>query len=175
MRLKLVCIAAVLLTCLLIGGKFAAADEASELCGLSQNRITAYQERISPFAEMIRATLKSFNVDERFIWLAMVESGGNSEATSHRGASGLWQLTAATARHYGCLDRNDASASTEAAAKYLAKLCNDFDGDIWKVIVAYNMGGTNYRKQGKPTNEAKRLADTVTCLMENANYASYNG
>lgn len=175
MKLKLVCISAILLTCLLIGGKFASADEPSALCGISQDRINTYKQRILPFAETIRTTLKNFNVDERFIWLAMVESGGNTEATSPHGASGLWQLTAATARHYGCLDRNDVLASTEAAARYLAKLYDDFNGDIWKVIVAYNMGGTNYKRTGKPTNEAKSLANTVTCLMENANYVSYDG
>lgn len=156
---------AALLTCLLIGR----AVLADELCGLSAERIAAYRERIEPFRDEIQSTLRSFNVDEKFIWLAMVESGGDVNAVSGHGAEGLWQLTAATARHYGCPPerRRNVDESTQAAAKYLAKLLQDFGGNLWDVIVAYNMGGTNYRRTGKATNEARRLANTVTCLMEN--------
>lgn len=156
---------AALLTCLLIGRTVLA----DELCGLSSERIAAYQERIEPFRDEIRSTLRSFNVDEKFVWLAMVESGGDVNAVSGHGAAGLWQLTEATARHYGCQpeQRFNVVYSTQAAAKYLAKLLRDFSGNLWNVIVAYNMGGTNYRRTGKATNEARHLANTVTCLMEN--------
>lgn len=174
MKLKLVCISAILLTFLFIGGKWATAGDGTGICGLTESRISAYKERISPFAAQIQSTLKRLNVDEKFIWLAMVESGGNTDATSPHGAAGLWQLTASTAKHYGCSDLFNVDCSTEAAARYLVKLLNDFGGDKWKAIVAYNMGGTNYRRTGKPTNEARHLANTVTCLMENANYVFDN-
>lgn len=155
---------AVILTVLLIGNAVCRADE---ICGLSAERIAAYQERISPFRDEIQSTLRNFNVDEKFIWLAIVESGGNADAKSEAGAVGLWQLTSATARHYGCEDRLDAECSTMAAVRYLVKLIKDFDGNVWDVIVAYNMGGSNYKRAGKATNEAASLANTVTCLMEN--------
>lgn len=168
MNLKLVCAVwlAALLTCLLVG-RAALANET--VCGLSAKRIAAYQERISPFRNEIQSTLRAHNVDEKFIWLAMVESGGDVDAVSGRGAAGLWQLTEHTARHYGCgpEQRFNVVYSTQAAAKYLAKLSRDFRGNIWDMIVAYNMGGTNYKRAGKATNEARNLANTVTCLMEN--------
>lgn len=147
---------------LLIGGSICRSEE---ICGLSVNRIETYKANIKDNAEMIKSTLKRFNVDEKFIWLAMIESGGKPDNESHKGALGLWQLTAATARHYGCEDRTDPKSSTEAAAKYLAKLSRDFNGETWKVIVGYNMGGSNFRRAGKPTKEAAALANTVTCLM----------
>lgn len=151
---------------LLIGGSICRSEESSgEVCGLSINRIETYKANIKDNAEMIKSTLKRFNVDEKFIWLAMIESGGKPDNKSHKGALGLWQLTAATARHYGCEDRTDPKSSTEAAAKYLAKLSRDFNGETWKVIVGYNMGGSNFRRAGKPTKEAAALANTVTCLM----------
>lgn len=166
MNLKWICAVwfAALLACLLIGRTVLANET---VCGLSTERIAAYQERISPFRDKIQSTLRDFNVDEQFIWLAMVESGGNADAKSDAGAVGLWQLTSATARHYGCEDRLDAECSTLAAVRYLVKLLKDFDGNVWDVIVAYNMGGSNYRRAGKATNEAASLANTVTCLMEN--------
>lgn len=159
---------ALLVTCLLIGAGFAKAEEPTDtnICGLSQNRIDTYLERIEPFRRQIQTTLRDFNVDENFVWLALIESGGKSEAESNRGAAGIWQLTEQTARHYGCSDRSDVECSTKAAAQYLSKLHKDFGNDVWKVVVAYNMGGSNYRRRGKPTAEAKKLANTVTCLME---------
>lgn len=151
---------------LLIGGSICRSEEVQErICGISVNRIETYKANIKDNAEMIKSTLKRFNVDEKFIWLAMIESGGKPDNESHKGALGLWQLTAATARHYGCEDRTDPKSSTEAAAKYLAKLLRDFNGETWKVIVGYNMGGSNFRRAGKPTKEAAALANTVTCLM----------
>lgn len=149
----------------------AKADET--VCGLPESRINAYRERIAQNADTIQTTLRRYNVSESFIWLAMVESGGDEDAESKRGAAGLWQLTRATAQHYGCQDRNNVVCSTRAAAQYLAKLLADFDGNVWKAIVGYNMGGTNYRRTGRPTNEATALANTVTCLMETYAYDGF--
>lgn len=145
---------------------------AETICGVSSERLEVYKSRIKPFANEIQTTLKRFNVDEQFIWLAMIESGGRPNAVSNAGAAGLWQLTAPTSKHYGCPPdkRSDVVCSTTAAAKYLAKLLKDFENNHWKVIVGYNMGGTNYRKSGKPTRAASNLANTVTCLMEEFPY-----
>ena len=145
---------------------------AEAICGVPSGRLEVYKSRIEQFADEIQTTLKHFNVDEQFIWLAMIESGGRPDAVSSAGSTGLWQLTAPTSKHYGCPPnkRSDVSCSTTAAAKYLAKLLKDFENDHWKVIVGYNMGGTNYRKSGKPTLAASNLANTVTCLMEEFPY-----
>lgn len=160
---------AVVLTVLLIGGALCKAEDNLEtMCGLSVIRIATYQERIMPYVPMIRATLQNFNVDGNFIWLAMLESGGSEIAVSERGAVGLWQLTAPTSKHNGCPanQRTDPKCSTTAAARYLSKLLAKFNNNAWDAIVGYNMGGSNYKRIGEPTSEARHLANTVTCLMQ---------
>ena len=156
---------------LFVAGSICQAEE-NEICGVSAERLTVYKERIAQYAPMIQSTLKNYNVDEQFIWLAMMESGGINKAESSRGALGLWQLTSGTAKRHGLnpILRIDPASSTDVAAKYLSKLLVDFDGDVWKAIVGYNMGGSNYKKRGKPTWEAKHLANTVTCLMREHPY-----
>jgi hypothetical protein len=147
------------------------AGHAHAECGLSDERIAAYTERMAGVSEMILTTLRDHNVDERFIWLAAVESGGRFDAESDAGAVGLWQLTGATSTHYGCPanKRKEPKCSTLAAVRYIRKLSLRFSSN-WDIIVAYNMGGSNYRRLGKPTNEARNLANIVTCLMENVEW-----
>ena len=67
--------------------------------------------------------------------------------------------------HYGCADPTEPICATHAAAKYIKKLLNDFNGNEWEAVVAYNMGGANYRKSGKATAQAAALADEVVCLF----------
>ena len=169
----------VILTVLLIGSAICKAEAEDEdededdprtttVCGISVTRLATYQEHIMPYVPMIHTTLQNFNVDKQFIWLAMMESGGSVVAVSKRGAVGLWQLTAPTSRHNGCPSdqRTDPKCSTMAAARYLSKLLTKFNNNIWDAIVGYNMGGSNYKRIGKPTSEARHLANTVTCLMQ---------
>jgi membrane-bound lytic murein transglycosylase MltF len=94
------------------------------------------------------------------------ESGGNPGAKSAAGALGPWQLTAATARRYGCSDRTDPREATLAAGRYILHLLEAFNGDEAAAIMAYNMGGTNLRKNG-PTREARALAAQVICAFYN--------
>lgn len=160
----------VLLAILLITATVCKAEDnlgANTVCKMPVTRLATYQERIMPYVPMIRATLKGFNVNENFIWLAMLESGGKLQSESERGAVGLWQLTAPTARNNGCPadQRTDPKCSTTAAARYLSKLLTKFGNNAWDAIVGYNMGGSNYKRIGKPTDEARHLANTVTCLM----------
>lgn len=159
----------VLLAILLITATVCKAEDfpPPTVCRMSVTRLATYQERIMPYVPMIRTTLQNFNVDENFVWLAMLESGGKLQSESERGAVGLWQLTAPTARNNGCPanQRTEPECSTAAAARYLSKLLAKFNNNAWDAIVGYNMGGSNYKRIGKPTGEARNLANTVTCLM----------
>lgn len=134
---------------------------------LSERRMFRYEQyftRNHPEAERVLAILGDEGVPARYFYLMLAESNARSDAESQAGAVGSWQLTVATARRYGCTDRENLEESTRAAARYLAKLRNDFNGDDWMVIAAYNQGGHNLRANG-PTNEARSLADFVTCLF----------
>ena len=75
----------------------------------------------------------------------MVESGGNPNAISPVGATGLWQFMPYTGKQYGLTqntwidERRDPYKATYAASDYLLKLYNDFSN--WHLAVAaYNAG-----------------------------------
>ena len=80
-------------------------------------------------------------------YLALIESGYRSDATSVDGAAGLWQLMPGTARQYGLKvdgardERRDPDAATRAAANYLRDLAFEFGGDALLLALAgYNRG-----------------------------------
>jgi membrane-bound lytic murein transglycosylase D len=84
-------------------------------------------------------------------YLAIVESALKPRARSRVGATGLWQFMFGTGKEYG-LDvssyvdeRSDPIKSTEAAAKYLARLYKIF-GDWDLALAAYNSGPGNVSK-----------------------------
>lgn len=84
-------------------------------------------------------------------YLAIVESALKPKARSRVGATGLWQFMFATGKQYG-LDvssyvdeRSDPIKSTEAAAKYLARLYKIF-GDWDLALASYNSGPGNVSK-----------------------------
>ena len=129
------------------------------------DRYNEYYSNVEHLIPEIREILIEHDLSTKWIWLMLVESGGKIENESGVGAKGLWQLTKSTARHYGCYNRADPIENTKAAAKYISKLMRDFNGDIRSVIIGYNMGGSNFKSSGKPTDAAKALADIVTCLM----------
>lgn len=127
-------------------------------------RYEQYFLRAHPEIDRVVSILWDEGLPAKWIYLMLIESGGKADAASGEGAKGLWQLTAATAKAYGCTDRADTEQATRAAARYISKLLKDFNGGEWKAIAAYNMGGRNFKKHG-PTGEAKALADQVFCLF----------
>lgn len=153
---------------------------AHNFCPQSINQYVSferYSERLNNASEWINDVLLVLDEEglhRKWIYLMLTESGGNKNAVSKQGAQGAWQLTALIAKAYGCTDRLNPVDSTRAAARYIRKLMNDFKNDERKVLMAYNMGGSNLRKRGKPTNEAAMLSQVVLCLFE-SNPLSING
>lgn len=89
--------------------------------------------------------LEAYNVPAELKYLSMIESRLRPSAESAVGASGLWQFMPSTARLYGLTinqyvdERHDPYKSSEAAAKMLASLYDQF-GDWSLVLAAYNCG-----------------------------------
>jgi soluble lytic murein transglycosylase-like protein len=69
-----------------------------------------------------------------------VESNFNPWAVSIKGAVGLMQLMPQTAREMYIDDPYDPVKNIEAGTRYLRVLVNQFDGDLIKVLAAYNAG-----------------------------------
>ncbi|MFD1062590.1 LysM peptidoglycan-binding domain-containing protein [Winogradskyella litorisediminis] len=84
-------------------------------------------------------------------YLAIVESALKPKARSRVGATGLWQFMFGTGKEYGLNvssyvdERSDITKSTEAAAKYLARLYKIF-GDWDLALASYNSGPGNVSK-----------------------------
>ena len=83
--------------------------------------------------------------------LVVIESAMNPKARSRVGASGLWQFMYGTGRMYNLYtdsyvdERFDAHKSTEAAAKMLKTLYDDYKD--WNLaLAAYNYGSGNVNK-----------------------------
>lgn len=127
-------------------------------------RTEARAERASQWIGEAEQALYDLGLEQKWLYLMLEESGGKYEACSPVGACGPWQLTQATARQYGCTDRTDPYTATLAAGRYIQHLLEDFDGDERSVVMAYNMGGANLRKNG-PTKAARALAELVTCAF----------
>ena len=81
---------------------------------------------------IVQRTLIANALPPQLIAVVMVESGGDANALSPKGARGLWQLMPDTARRYGLRvddevdDRLDLIKSTHAAVQYLRDLYDCF-------------------------------------------------
>ncbi len=98
-----------------------------------------------PYFTLIDNVLMQYGLPHELKYLAVIESGLSTNATSWVGARGPWQFMPYTAKEYGLLvngwadERTDYFRSTHAAAKYLTSLYDDLN-DWLLVIAAYNGG-----------------------------------
>jgi soluble lytic murein transglycosylase-like protein len=97
-------------------------------------------------------------VDPRFIHAVIwQESKYIVDARSHAGAQGLMQLMPATAKRFGCEDRNNPVENVEAGTKYLRWLLKRFSGNVELALAGYNAGEGSVDKYDgiPPYNETR--------------------
>lgn len=146
--------------------------------------LPTYCARIRPLSDQIRAVLESEGLGPEWIALALAESGGDLRNVSKAGAAGLWQLMPHTARRYGLRvdksvdERFDVEKATRAAARYIIRQLDAFDGDALWATAAYNAGGSNLKRltgyrRGMSIEAVRRvrpaayaLARTVQAIMK---------
>lgn len=118
----------------------------NKFTGNLRNWFTRSMERSELHMGMVKRMLRGAGLPEEFAYLAFVESGYDSIATSRVGARGLWQFMPATAGDFGLKivkggidERIDAKKSTEAACKYIKQLYNLYNSYML-AMASYNTG-----------------------------------
>jgi len=134
--------------------------------------------RASPFLYHIVEEIEQRGMPLEIALLPAIESAYEPSALSPKRAAGIWQFTPGTARNFGLqLDswydgRRDVVASTSAALDYLQKLHQEFNGDWFTALAAYNFGEGNIRKAIARNRSAGRPTDfwSLDLPAETRNY-----
>ncbi len=105
-----------------------------------------------PYGELIYAKARKYDVDPALVAAVIEqESRFKPRARSQRDARGLMQLMPRTGRWMGASDLYNPEQNIDAGVKYIKYLDKRFNGDMKKIIAAYNGGeGNVQRYQGIP-------------------------
>jgi soluble lytic murein transglycosylase-like protein len=99
--------------------------------------------------ELIREAAIAYGLDPALVRAVVwVESRYNPYAVSPRGARGLMQLTADTAREVGVTNPFDPRQNVFGGVKYLSRLIKRHDGDLALALASYNAGPETVRRFG---------------------------
>ncbi|MDP9195049.1 MAG: lytic transglycosylase domain-containing protein [Acidobacteriota bacterium] len=100
-----------------------------------------------PYGELIYEKSKKYDVDPALV-VAVIEQESRFKpgARSHVGARGLMQLMPRTGRWMGARDLYNPEQNVDAGVKYIKYLDKRFDGDLKKIIAAYNGGEGNVKR-----------------------------
>ena len=117
------------------------------LCAASAQAQTGLRARADN-DRLFRAAAELYSIDPDLLAaIAAVESGGNSEAVSPKGAQGLMQLMPATANRFRVLDPFDPVSNTLGAVRFISFLrrYRTARGDgaplsLPEILAAYNAG-----------------------------------
>ncbi len=105
-----------------------------------------------PYGELIYEKSKKYDVDPNLVAAVIEqESRFHPRAKSQVGARGLMQLMPRTGRWMGARDLYNPEQNIDAGVKYIAYLDKRFNGDLKKIVAAYNGGeGNVMRYRGVP-------------------------
>lgn len=108
------------------------------------------ERKAKPFETEIRNAANRYNIDANLIKaIIAVESCFVRTARGRDGEIGLMQLMPATARHFKVTNRSNAQQNIYGGTRYLSHLDRRYNGDVQRVVAAYNAGEGNVRV-GRP-------------------------
>ncbi len=122
-----------------------------------------------PFGDIIHAKAQKYDVDPALVAAVVeTESRFQTRARSGVGARGLMQLMPRTGRWMGAKNLYNADQNVDAGAKYLRYLNHRFDGNLTKMIAAYNAGEGNVRRYNgvPPFRETRSYVKRVMTRYE---------
>jgi soluble lytic murein transglycosylase-like protein len=125
----------------------------------------------APFGELIYEVAMRHAVNPHLVAAVIhVESAFNPRAISRKGACGLMQLLPETARRFGLKKKKeifDPAKNLDAGVRYLKWLTKRFDGDVQRVLAAYNAGeGAVDRFNGiPPYRETRNYVQKIFGLL----------
>lgn len=104
---------------------------------------------LGEFNRMIDVAATRYRIPRALVRAIMhAESNFNPMALSNKGASGLMQLMPGTAQEMYVKDIFGVRDNIEGGTRYLRVLANTFEGNMVKMIAAYNAGPEAVRKHG---------------------------
>jgi soluble lytic murein transglycosylase-like protein len=96
---------------------------------------------LTSFDDVIEEAALRYKIPVHLVRAVMhAESAFDPNALSPVGASGLMQLMPQTAREMYVKDIFDVRENIDGGVRYLRVLANEFDGDMVKMVAAYNAG-----------------------------------
>lgn len=119
---------------------------------------------VSHYDEYLSEACTRYRIPEALARAVLAaESNFNPAAVSHAGAMGLMQLMPQTALMMYVDDILDPRENIHGGVRYLRLLTNEFDGDLVKVIAAYNAGPAAVKKHGgiPPFAETREYVERV--------------
>lgn len=116
-------------------------DSAATTHPCARMSVKSLDKRAAPYQAAIQKYAAQYQVSEAVIKAVIaIESCYNQQAESPKGAQGLMQLIPETAERFGVTDSLDSQQNIKGGTRYLAWLWKRFDGDLTKVLAAYNAG-----------------------------------
>ena len=134
-------------------------------------------ERSSCYLPLLQKTLKKNGLPQDLAYIAMIESGFSSQASSAAKAVGPWQFVRETGKRYGLKvtwwldERRDFQKSTEAASKYFRRMYSMFHN--WYLVAAgYNTGENRIKRaiEKHGTNNFWKIAQKKDLEEETKDY-----
>lgn len=116
------------------------------------------------YSRQVHSAGSRHNIDPRLIHAVIeVESSGDPNAVSPRGAKGLMQITPDICKKYGVSNPFDIEQNINAGSAYLAHLLEALNGDLERALAAYNcgLGRVSLYKEIPPPFETRMFVNKI--------------